>query len=148
MYKKCFQYAVMVALNYEEIGKHSERITKIDPFINKYKWEGINFPSKKDDQKKFEKNNATIAFNILYAKKEKIYPAYLSKHNSNCEKQVVLLMIPNREKREAKSQGREAKFKRCDAKPKELRRWHYFAVEKLISIPKNLPKKDSIVFHN
>ena len=41
---KCFQYVVTVALNYEEIGKHAERITKIKPFINKYKWEGISFP--------------------------------------------------------------------------------------------------------
>ena len=33
----------------------------------------------------------------MYAKKEKIYPAYISKHNSDCEKQVILLMIPNGE---------------------------------------------------
>ena len=58
-------------LNYEEIGKYSERITKIKPFINKYKWEGINFPSEKDDWKKFGKNNVTIALNVLYAKNEK-----------------------------------------------------------------------------
>ena len=32
---KCFQYAVTVTLNNEEIGKHRERITKIKPFINK-----------------------------------------------------------------------------------------------------------------
>ena len=31
---KCFQFAVTVALNHEEIGKHSERITKIKSFIN------------------------------------------------------------------------------------------------------------------
>ena len=43
------------------------------------------------------KNNSTIALNILYAKKEKIYPAYVSKHNSNREKQVIFLMIPNEE---------------------------------------------------
>ena len=36
--------------------------------------------------KKFEKNNAKIALNVLYAKKGKIYPAYVSKYNSNCEK--------------------------------------------------------------
>ena len=41
---KCFQYAVTVVLNHEEIGKHPERITKIRPFINKYKWERIHFP--------------------------------------------------------------------------------------------------------
>ena len=44
---KCFQYAVTVALNHEEIGKYPERIVKIKPFINKYKWEGINFHQKK-----------------------------------------------------------------------------------------------------
>ena len=33
----------------------------------------------------------------MYAKKEKINPAYVSKHNSNYEKQVIL-MISNREK--------------------------------------------------
>ena len=49
---KCFQYAVTVALNSEEIGKNIERITKIEPFANKYNWEGINFPSEKDDWKK------------------------------------------------------------------------------------------------
>ena len=71
--KKCFQYAVTVALSYEQIKKGPQRITKIKPFINKYSWEGINFPSEKDDWKKFEKNNVTIALNVLYAKKEKIY---------------------------------------------------------------------------
>ena len=33
--------------------------------------------------KKIEKNNVTIALNVLYVKKEKIYPAYVSKHNSS-----------------------------------------------------------------
>ena len=49
-YKKdntCFQYAVIVMLNYEEIGKYSENITKIKPFINKYKSDGTNFSSEK-----------------------------------------------------------------------------------------------------
>ena len=71
--------------------KDPQRITKIN-------WEGINFPSEKDDWKKFEKNNLTIALNVLYAKREKIYPAHVSKHNSNREKQVILLMIANRDK--------------------------------------------------
>ena len=43
---KCFQYAITVALNYEEIKKDPQRITKIKPFINKYNWKGINFPKK------------------------------------------------------------------------------------------------------
>ena len=65
---KCFQYAVTVVLNHEEIGKNPERITKIKPFINKYNWQGINFPSEKDDWKKIEKSNVKVALNILYAK--------------------------------------------------------------------------------
>ena len=34
---KCFQYAVTVALNHEEMGKNFERISKMKPFINKCK---------------------------------------------------------------------------------------------------------------
>ena len=40
-------------LNYEEIGIQAEIITKIKSFMNKYKWEGINFPSEKYDRKYF-----------------------------------------------------------------------------------------------
>ena len=90
---KCFQYAVTVSLNYEETGKHAERITKTKPFINKYNWGEINYPSKKHDWKKYEKNNVTIALIILYGKKEKIYPASVSKHYSNREKEVILLIF-------------------------------------------------------
>ena len=41
-----------------------------------------------------KKNNATIALKAFYAKKENIYPAYVSKNNSNREKEV-LSMIPD-----------------------------------------------------
>ena len=92
--KKCsFQYAITVASNYEEIGRHAERITKIKTFINKYNSEGIkgiNYPSENDDCKTFEKNNVKIALNVLYAKKGKnMHPSYVSNHNSNREKQVI-----------------------------------------------------------
>ena len=39
--------------------------------INKYDWEGINFPSEIDDWKEFEKNNLTVALNVCMLKKEK-----------------------------------------------------------------------------
>ena len=73
-----FYYVLTVALNHEKIGKM------------------INFSSEKDDWKKFEKNNVTITLNVLYVKKEKICPAYVSKNNLNREKQVILLIFPNR----------------------------------------------------
>ena len=49
----------------------------------------------------------------MYAKKEKVHPAYVSKHNLNREKQVVLLMIQNGEGCKSKSEGR----------------WHYLALK-------------------
>ena len=47
---------------------------------------GIHFPSGKVNWKKFEKNGVTVALNVSYVEKENIYPAYVSKHNSNREK--------------------------------------------------------------
>ena len=45
-------------------------------------------PSEKDDWKKIEQTNIRIALNIKYAGEEKVYTAYVSKDNSNCEKQL------------------------------------------------------------
>ena len=46
---KCFQYASTVALNYEQIKNHPERISKVKHFIDQYNWKEINFPSHKKD---------------------------------------------------------------------------------------------------
>ena len=72
-------------------------------------------------------NNVTIALNVLYAKKEKIYPAYVSKNNSNREKQVVLIMILNEEKRE----WSEAL---ATWSASEEQQWHYLALKKLSAL--------------
>ena len=61
--------------------------------MNKYKEEGINFPSEKDDSKNVEKNNLIMLL-IFCMLKKKIYTLLLSKHNS---KNKILLMIPNGE---------------------------------------------------
>ena len=50
-------------------------------------------------------------------KKKKEYSAYVSKHNSNCEKQVTLFMIPNGEK------------------------WHYLAVKELSALLRGIISK-------
>ena len=73
----------MVALNYGEIESHPKRVSNIKPFINKYKWKRINYPSK-IDWKTLEKNNRTVALNILYIKEKEIYPADILKIISNC----------------------------------------------------------------
>ena len=66
---------------------------------------------------KTKSNNLTIALNILNAKKEKVYLVYVSKHNSNGEKQVILLMIPNG------------------------KRWHYLAVKILPAFLRGIMSK-------
>ena len=68
---KCFQYAATVALNLENSKEDPQKITKIKSFINKYNWDGIHFPSERKDWKKIEKNNVTIAHNVLHGKKRK-----------------------------------------------------------------------------
>ena len=44
-----------VALSYEENKWNPEIVSNIIPFINKYNWEGINYPSKIGDWKSFKK---------------------------------------------------------------------------------------------
>ena len=46
---KCFQYDVPITLHHEKTEKHSERMSKIKPFINNYKWEETNFSKHNDD---------------------------------------------------------------------------------------------------
>ena len=62
---KCFQYAVILALNFDNINKHPQRISKIKPFIDQYNWKDIDFPPTNKDWRKLELNN-DIALNILY----------------------------------------------------------------------------------
>ena len=96
----CFQYALTVALNHQNIERYRQRISKIEPFINQYNWKDIDFPSHQKDWKKFEQNNETIALNILFVphNTKQIRHAYKSKYNNKRENQVILLMITDGEK--------------------------------------------------
>ena len=66
---KYFQYAVATILNHEEIIKDPQIISNIKRFIGEYNWKSIIYASEKDGLKTFEKNNPTIAPNVLYVKK-------------------------------------------------------------------------------
>ena len=116
---KCFQYALTVALNYEQIKDHPERISKNKPFIDKYNWKEIDFSSHGKDWKKFESNNKSVALNILYVphNTEKIRHAYKSKYNLIRENQVVLVIITDGEK------------------------WHYLTVKSLSALFRGITGK-------
>ena len=82
----------------------------------------------------FEKNNVTIALNVLNAEKGTIYLSYVSKRNSNREKQVILFMIPN-------GKGCKAKFKGHKAKSQGQQQWHYLAVKRLSTLLRGIISK-------
>ena len=96
---KCFQYATILALNFDNINNHPEKISKIKPFIDQYNWKDIDFPATSKDWKRFELNNK-VALNILYIphNTKKIQLAYRSKYNLTYNKQIILLMITDGEK--------------------------------------------------
>ena len=52
---KFFKYAKTIALNHKKFGKDPQRILKIKPFIDKYNWKDIEFPSHLKDWKKIWK---------------------------------------------------------------------------------------------
>ena len=90
-----FQNALDDALNYQNIEKDPQRISKLKPYINKYNWEGIEFPAGPKEWGKFERNNKTIALNVLYIphNTKTISVAYRSEYNNKRKKQVILLII-------------------------------------------------------
>ena len=80
-----FQYALIVASNYQNIKKDPQIISKIKPFIDQYDWKEINFPPNfSKDSKKFELNNKTIAFIILFV------PYNTEKKNLHTSQNIIL----------------------------------------------------------
>ena len=112
---KCFQYAVTLELNLDNIEKNPQRISKIKPFIDQYNWKDIDFPPTNKDWGKLELNN-DIALSILYRPRntKKIQLAYRSKYNLTYDKQIILLMITDGEK------------------------WHYLVVKSLPGLLKGI----------
>ena len=76
----CFHYALIVALNHQNIENNPQGISKTKPFIDQYNWKEKDLPPHSKDWKKFRQNNMTIALNILFVpcNTEKIRLAYKS----------------------------------------------------------------------
>ena len=75
----------------------------------------------------------TITLNVLYAKKEKIYPVCVSKRNSSHKKQDIHLMISNREIRVARSERQQC---------------YYLAVKRLSTLLRGLTSKNNADFYS
>ena len=95
-----FRNALDDALSYQNIKTKPERISKLKPYINKYNWKGIKFLARPEEWIKFERNNKTIALNVLYipCNTKTVSVAHRSEYNDKCKKQVILLTITNGKK--------------------------------------------------
>ena len=120
---KCFECSRIVALHHQNLRNHPERISNINFFSHMYNWEGTEFPAGIKDQKRSEKNNKTIALNILFVQyiEKTINIACKSKCNRQRKNQVVLLMVTDGKK------------------------WHYIALKgKRTDDGFNRPKRKSV----
>ena len=53
--KRCYLYAIVIALNYHEIPNHPERISNLIPFLPHYNWDNVNFPTGPKEYSAFQK---------------------------------------------------------------------------------------------
>ena len=81
----------------------------------------------KEDWKKFEQNNKEIALNVLFVThdKKEIELAYKSKYNQKRKKQVILLMITDKNNR-----------------------WHYLAVKRLSALSRGITSSNNGDFYS
>ena len=63
--EECFKWAVTAALHNQEIDKDPQRISKLEPYVDRYNWNGLKFPLTINQIDKFEKNK-DIAVNLMY----------------------------------------------------------------------------------
>ena len=120
-----FQNALDDALNYQTIKASPERISKLKPYINQYKWKD-KFPSNKEDWRKFEQNNKEIVLNILFAphNEKEISHAYISKYNRKRKKQSVLLIVTD-----------------------DCKRWHYLAAKSFSALLRRISSSNNGDFY-
>ncbi|XP_057310491.1 uncharacterized protein LOC130648455 [Hydractinia symbiolongicarpus] len=95
--QECLRWALIAVLHYEDIAKDPQRISKLRPYVDRYKWQGIEFPTSIKDIIKFKRNNPVIAVNVLYATGRSFNILRRSIFNEG-EKQVNLLLLTDNKK--------------------------------------------------
>ena len=126
MRKKCFQYAITIALNYDQIKENHHIVKRVKRFVDQYHWTNIKFPSHFNDWKKFELNNKSIALNVLFIPKgeKTTRHTYKSKYSLTRENELILLMITD---------GKKS---------------HYLTVRRLSALFKGIPTKHDGDFYS
>ena len=93
--EKCFKWAVIAGLKWEEIDCHPERISKLRHYENEFDWSGLNYPVTTKKISKFERMNE-ISVNLLAIDGKTIY---ICRKGSNYERKVNLMILEEDQKK-------------------------------------------------
>ena len=87
--QECFKWAVIAALEFQNIESHRERISNLNKFSNNYDWSGLVFLVSFRDISKFEFRNQ-ISINLSATEGKEIY---ICRKGGNYERVINLIII-------------------------------------------------------
>ena len=93
--EKCFKWAVIAGLKWEEIDCHPERVSKLRRYENEFDWSGITYPVSTKNISKFETRNG-IGVNLLALNGK---TPYICRKGGDYERKVNLMILEEGEKK-------------------------------------------------
>ena len=93
--EKCFKWAVIAGLKWEEIDCHPERVSKLRQYESEFDWSGITYPVSTSNITKFETRNE-IGVNLLAVNGRTIY---ICRKGGNYEQKVNLMILEDGERK-------------------------------------------------
>ena len=92
---KCFKWAVIAGLKWEEIDRDHQRVSKLRRYENEFDWEGMSYPVSTKDINKFETRNR-IGVNVLALDGRN---PYICRKGLDYERTVNLMILEDGEKK-------------------------------------------------
>ena len=93
--EKCFKWAVIAGLKWEEIDRDHQRVSKLRRYENEFDWSGITYPVSTKNITKFETRNR-IGVNLLALNGK---TPYICRKGGNYERKVNLMISEEGEKK-------------------------------------------------
>ena len=93
--EKCFKWAVIAGLKWDEIDCHPERVNKLRQYENELNWSGITYPVSTKNIGKFKKMNE-IGVNLSALDGRTIY---ICRKGSNYQRKVNLMILEEEQKK-------------------------------------------------
>ena len=89
-----FEYALAIS---ETSNPNRNRLKNIEPNLETFNFDNINYPPNKEDYKKFEENNELIQLSVykLTDTEDGLYMYYHNTDNNNRNKKVTIILLKN-----------------------------------------------------